>query len=533
MNESRKIAIFDTTLRDGQQCPGAAISFEQNLEYARLAHRAGIDVLEAGFPSASKLDYDIVHTIATELAAHSDSPIVAALCQQRREQVEKTIESLSPATRGGKARLHMYLPVAPNLMEASLGDRSKDKAALVRETHELCLIASKAGMQIEFSPEGYSRVDENFDFATDLFRAAIDGGATIINCPDTIGGGCWLQGENYFVNLMNRHAKIIAREYPAREIIWSTHCHNDFGLALHNSLQAVFAGPCRQIEGCFNGIGERAGNVSLEQVILTLHQFGADADPERPFHTGVALEQIQSLSNFVATHMLPRQPHWPITGENAAKHSSGGHTNAILNNPLAYQPFDPREIGKEISFVFGPLSGGNHAKSVIEAAGYRCADAEKAAIAQYIKTFYETRRKGVTDHEVLGAYFEYRKPIAIESFDYGKRSNQSEIFLNGRFFDFSGELHESYEGRDSALATLKKAIDARFPGLQIVSYHSESATSGISATSISTIVLADESGKTFTGKGEDSDIEISAMMALIDGVNHAYIEAHFRVKHNP
>ncbi len=533
MQESRKIEIFDTTLRDGQQCPGAAISFEQNLEYARLAHKAGIDILEAGFPAASKLDHDIVHTIATELAGYADSPTIAALCQQRREQVEKTIEALRPAATGGKARLHMYLPVAPELMEASLGERSKDKAALVRETHELCMLASKAGMQVEFSPEGYSRVGENFDFTTDLIRAAIEGGATVINCPDTIGGGCWLEGARYFVNLMNQHARIIAKEYPLREVTWSAHCHNDFGLALHNSLQAVFTGPCRQIEGCFNGIGERAGNVSLEQAILAIHHFGAAADPERPFHTTVKLEHIQSLSNFVATHMLPRQPHWPITGENAAKHSSGGHTNAILHNPLAYQPFDPREVGKEITFVFGPLSGGNHVKSIIEGAGYRCTDSEKSTIAQYIKNFYETRRKGVTDYEVLAAYFEYRKPIAIENFDYGKRSNQSEIFLRGRFFDFAGELHESYEGRDSALATLKKAIDSRFPGLQIVSYHSESASSGISATSISTIVVAAQSGKTFTGRGEDSDIEISAMRALIDGVNHAYIDAQYRLEQHP
>jgi 2-isopropylmalate synthase len=272
--------------------------------------------------------------------------------------------------------------------------------------------------------------------------------------------------------------------------------------------------------------------VSLEQAIVAIHHFGASADKERQFHTDVKLEHIQSLSDFVATYMLPRQPHWPVTGENAAKHSSGGHTNAILHNPLAYQPFDPREIGKEISFVFGPLSGGNHAKSIIEGAGYRCADSEKAAIAQYVKNFYATRRKGVTDHEVLAAYFEYRKPIAIQNFDYGKRSNQSEIFLHGRFFDFNGELHESYEGRDSALATLKKAIDARFPGLQIVSYHSESASSGISATSISTIVVADQNGKTFTGKGEDNDIEISAMRALIDGVNHAYIDVHYRLEHS-
>jgi 2-isopropylmalate synthase len=527
-DNQRKITIFDTTLRDGQQCPGAAITFDQNLEYAQRARNAGIDVLEAGFPDASKLDFDIVHTISAELAGYHESPTIAALCQQRREQVERTIEALSPVAPHSKGRLHMYLPVEPALMAASLGDRALDKSRLVRETHELCRLATQAGLEVEFSPEGYSRVGDNFDFTTDLIRAAIEAGATIINCPDTIGGGCWTQGERYFVRLMQRHAHLIDREYPNHRITWSAHCHNDFGLALHNSLCAVFEGPCRQIEGCFNGIGERAGNVSLEQVILAIEHFGRSVDPENPFFTSIRLAAIQELSDFVAAHMLPRQPHWPITGENAAKHSSGGHTNAILNNPLAYQPFDPRSIGKEITFVFGPLSGGNHAQAIITARGYRCDDSEKSSIAQFIKNRYATRRKGVTDAEVLSAYFEYRRPIAIESFDYGRRSNLSEISLKGRFFDVQGDIHDSYEGRDSALATLKKAIDARFPGTQIVTYQSESVGTGISALSRSTIVISTPQGTTFCGRGEDSDIEISAMKALIDGINQAFIECNWR-----
>jgi 2-isopropylmalate synthase len=530
MDSTNKIAIFDTTLRDGQQCPGAAISFEQNLEYARLAAKAGIDVLEAGFPSASKLDFDIVHTIASEVANTATSPVIAALCQQRQAQVERTMEALMPTLRHQKGRVHIYLPVAPDLMEASLGERAGDKEALIRETHALCALASGAGFEVEFSPEGYSRIGENFDFTTEVIRAAIEGGASVINCPDTIGGGCWLQGEEYFVALMRRHAEIIEREYRGRSIIWSAHCHNDFGLALHNSLEAVVNGPCRQIEGCFNGIGERAGNVSLEQVIVAISQFGSRIDAKRPFWTGVSLQEIQNLSNFVGEHMLPRQPHWPITGENAAKHSSGGHTNAILNNPLAYQPFDPRQVGKEISFVFGPLSGGNHAQSIIQDAGYICDDAEKAKIAQYIKTFYETRRKGVTDGEVIEAYIEYRKPIDVVSFDYSKKGTQSHIAMQGRFFDREGEISEFYEGRDSALATLHKAIDARFGGLQILSYQSESAGSGISAVSNSTIVVADQNGNTFIGKASDEDIEISAMKALINGVNKAYVHANFTME---
>lgn len=525
---SQLVTLFDTTLRDGQQCPGAAISFEHNLEYARLAADAGIDVLEAGFPAASGLDFDIVRSISTEMAERENAPIITGLSQLRLDQVEKTIEALSPAAPQGKARLHVYLPVAPDLMEASLGKRANDKRVLVREVCDLVSMAVKAGLSVEFSPEGYSRQGHNFDFTTDVIRAAVEGGAVVINCPDTIGGACWLQRQNYFVEQMQRHAEIIAREYPRKDVIWSAHCHNDFGLALHNSLQAVFAGPCRQIEGCFNGIGERAGNVSLEQVIVAIKEFGALANPEAPFITNAVLERIQTISDFVARWMLPRQPHWPITGDNAAKHSSGGHTNAILRDPLAYQAFDPRVVGKEISFVFGPLSGGNHAQSIIEGAGYLCDDAEKAEIAQFIKAFYETRRKGVTDQEVLAAYIDYRKPIDISSFAYGKKGAHSEIVLTGRFFEHVGEFNEASDGRDSALATLKQAIDRYVPGLQILKYQSESVGTGISAVSASLILLLDKDGKTFEGRGQDSDIEISAMKALIDGANRAYVDRRYR-----
>jgi 2-isopropylmalate synthase len=529
VKDSQKVFIFDTTLRDGQQCPGAGISFDKNIEYAKLAHAVGVDVLEAGFPAASALDFDIVHSIARELSPSSEAPMIAALCQLRREQVERTIDALLPAIQHRKARLHVYLPVAPALMAASLGDRATEKEWLIKELFELCSLAHKAGCEVEFSPEGYSRQGDNFDFTTDLFRAAVQAGVTIFNCPDTIGGGCWLEGENFFVHSMKRHTDIIDREFPKNEIIWSAHCHNDFGLALHNSLLAVFDGPCRQIEGCFNGIGERAGNVSLEQCILAIKHFAPLQNSEQPLYTEIKIEKLQEISDFVARWMLPRQPHFPITGDNAAKHSSGGHTNAILSDPLAYQAFDPRESGKEISFVFGPLSGGNHAQSIITAAGYVCEEDEKAQVAQFIKDYYHTRRKGVTDAEVLAAYMEYRKPIEILHFEYGKRATQSEVMLTGRFFSEEGTIHDTYEGRESALATLKKAIDRRFPGLQILNYHSESVGVGISAKSRSTITVTSEGNQTFTGVGEDDDIEISAMKALIDGTNKAFVESTFKI----
>jgi 2-isopropylmalate synthase len=528
------VKIFDTTLRDGQQCPGAGMSFDKNLEYARLACDLKIDILEAGFPSASSLDFTIVNTIAKEFAKRNDCPTVAGLCQLREEQVVKTIEALAPVIPIKKARLHVYVPVDPILMPASLGERANDHQGIISDVYRLIKIAADQGMEVEFSPEGYSRMAEHFDFVTELIRAAVWAGANVINCPDTIGGASTYQGAEYFVENMKRHAGIIQSEFPNREIIWSVHCHNDFGLAVQNSVNAVFNGPARQIEGCINGIGERAGNAALEQCIMVIEQFGKSVNGAtgKGFYTTIATEHLQRASDFVGVNMLPRQPHSPVCGDNAAKHSSGGHTNAVLKNPLAYQPFDPRAIGKEISFLFGPLSGGNHAKSIIESFGYRCDDSEKAKIAQYIKDSYSERRKGITDRELLEAYFRYRSPIAVDQVDYSKSANRAEIHMRGRFFKDEGEVHETNEGKDSALAALKNAIQRQFCKFEIMSHRSHSDTTGISACSVSEILIAVEGDRHYEGKGSDQDIEISAMRALIDAVNRAYVDMNYRTEEN-
>lgn len=520
------IKVLDTTLRDGQQCPGAAMSFDKNLAYARLAIDVGIDVIEVGFASASDLDFDIVHTIAKENASSAHQSKFSSLCQLREAQIVRTIEALLPAQAFNKARLHTYLPVDPNLMEASLGKYAADKSKLIDSVHNLIKIAAEEGMEVEFSPEGYSRLGNTFDFVTDVIHAAIEGGATVINCPDTIGGACRLEGEDYFVENMRRHRDLMRQAFPDKEITWSAHCHNDFGLALDNSMNAVFSGVATQVEGCINGIGERAGNLALEQAIMYIKHFGQYFDPENPLHTQINTQKLQQISDFVNDNMLPRQPHWPITGDNSARHTSGGHINAILNNPLAYQPFDPAEVGNEISFVFGPLSGGNHCKSVIEKFGYRCDDSEKATIAQFIKTFYQERRKGITDEELLIGYREYRNPIKARDFSYTKSSKGSSLTIEGDFFDKPDQLTVDYEGQDSALAALHQRIVEYLP-VKIENYYSKAIGKGIDAKSQTTIVISTENNQ-YTGISIDQDIEISALKALIEAVNEAYIEENFK-----
>jgi 2-isopropylmalate synthase len=528
----QKIAILDTTLRDGQQCPGAGMSYEKNIEYAHLAAKVNVDILEAGFPAASRTDFKIVRQIADELLSESPhAPIIAALCQLREAQFDITIDALAPAITKKKGRLHVYVPVAPALMEASLGFYGGDKSKILNDMHRFVAKAVVAGLEVEVTPEGYSRQGENFDFTTDLLRAAVDSGATVLNCPDTIGGAYRLQ-QDYFVERMQQHADIIQREYPNKKLCWSAHCHNDFGLALDNSMNAVLFGPATQIEGCFNGLGERAGNVALEQCIMLIKQFGDARGEKYPaLFTDINMTMLQSLSDFLHANVLPRQPHWPITGDNSAKHTSGGHINAILNNPLAYQPFDPKDVGKEVTFVFGPMSGGNHAKAVIELFGYRCEDDEKAQIAQYIKDVYMDRRKGITDEELFAAYLQYRQPIHVTGFNYSRDGKSSTLKMIGKFFDHAEGFEIVYNGDDSALAALNHAIEEAFQPIHVESYHSEAVSKGIRSISRTTIVIETNSKKLYTGVGQDQDIEISALKALIDAVNQAYIDRYLYCEH--
>ena len=519
-----KIYIFDTTLRDGQQSPGAGMSFNDNIKYADLADSLNIDILEAGFPAASNMDFDIVNTISKRMSDKSSKMMIAGLCQLREKQVEITMKSLLPSLKSGRSRIHMYLPVSPVLAQASLGGKNNNTKN-IENVYYLVKLAADSRFDVEFSAEGYSRLDGEFDYVSDVFRAAVSAGANVINCPDTIGGSCIREGDNYFVKNISRHANIIQDEFPDKNIIWSVHCHNDLGLALENSMNAVFDGVARQIEGCINGVGERAGNASLEQCIMYLERFGKQKDIQ--YYTDTNLSKIQEISDFVNNKMIPRQLNSPITGGNSAKHTSGGHINAILKDPMSYQPFDPECVGGEISFVFGPLSGGNHAKKIINDYGYICEDDEKASIAQQIKDIYSTRRKGITDEELLLAYKKIRFPININNIKSVKLSEGYHIILEGLFFG-SKDIMIKRNIDNSALADVFDLISKKFSGLEIKDYYSESINDkSIDSNAQSTIILK-YGDDMFEGVAVDANIDISAVKALINAFNNMYLEDNYR-----
>ncbi|MCX8514967.1 MAG: LeuA family protein, partial [Burkholderiales bacterium] len=510
MLHSTKIDILDTTLRDGQQSPGAGMSFEHNIKYAHLANKLGIDILEAGFPAASKTDYKIVETISQDMASIKSKIIVSALCQLRENQVEQTIKSLESSSKFKRGRMHIYIPIDPELMEASLGVMAQQKDLILIKINNFINLAVKAGLEVEFSLEGYSRQKSNFNFATEAFIAAVSAGATVLNFPDTIGGASRYEGEDYYLNQIRKHKQIITTQFPNIDFKWSTHCHNDFGLALDNSLTGVFEGVINQVEGCINGVGERAGNVALEQIIMNIKHFGNLDHLQYKIHTDINIIYLQEISDFIAQNMLIRQPHYPIVGANAASHSSGGHINAILKNPLAYQPFNPKEIGGAIKFVFGPLSGSNHAQEIIHQYGYSCSDDEKITIAQFIKDYYTDRRKGITNDELMQAYFIYRTPIIADKIAYAKsEDNNIKIEIFGKFFGMQHKIIES-NGSGSAISALNNKILEILPHIEVINYKSKSMNESINALSESEIIITDTTTNTnYLGCGSDYDIEVS------------------------
>jgi 2-isopropylmalate synthase len=438
------------------------------------------------------------------------------------------MEALVPSHAINRARVHIYVPVDPRLMSASLGVLADNKVAIIKMAEKLVKLAKESGYEVEFSPEGYSKQEDNFGFVTDLICGVVGAGATIINCPDTIGGASRYQGNDYFVNKMIEHKAIIDRVIPENKVIWSVHCHNDFGLALENSITGVFSGVATQIEGCLNGVGERAGNVALEQCVMFIREFGSKEHLPQKFYTNIDTRYFQEASDFIAQRMLPRQPHLPIIGENAATHTSGGHTNAIIKNPLSYQPFDPKDVGREISFVFSALSGSNHAKDIINRFGYVCLDEEKTIITQFIKDYYHDRRKGITDEELLGAYKMYHAPIKVTHISYTKDTNDLvSVKMVGDFFGNQDTVIK-YKGNGSALSALNRAVNEQMKSLvTVLDYRSNSRGTTVEAVAISEVTI-EVQGHVLIGFAEDTDIEISALKGFIDAVNKAYVDINYK-----
>jgi len=335
---SDHVVVFDTTLRDGEQSPGIALSVHEKVEIAEQLDRLGVDVIEAGFPAASSGDFDGVQAIAESVRGAT----IAALCRTREQDIERAWAAISGAR---SPRIHTFISTSPIHREKKLR-MTPDQ--VLAETVRAVAQARALTPDVEFSAEDATRTE--LDFLVDVFAAAVQNGATTINIPDTVGFAM----PQEFVAILDA---VRARVPRADEVTWSVHCHNDLGLATANSLSALRAG-ARQVEVCVNGIGERAGNTALEEIVMALrtHQ------PTLGLSTGVDTREIARTSRLVS--MLsgyPVQPNKAVIGANAFSHESGIHQHGVLMERTTYEIMNPEDIGLTGSTIVLGKHSGRHA----------------------------------------------------------------------------------------------------------------------------------------------------------------------------
>ena len=385
--ERPRITIFDTTLRDGEQSPGCSMNQQEKVRLAHQLDRLGVDIIEAGFPIASDGDFESVKAIASVVRR----PVIAGLARACRPDIERAWEALRHAER---PRIHVFLATSDIHLQYKLRITRDQCVVQAREAIEL---AKSLCEDVEFSPEDATRTDP--DFLCRVLDAVVEAGATTLNIPDTVGYTVPTEfGE--LIAMIRRCVKGIEK------VTISAHCHNDLGLAVANALAAVGAG-ARQVECTINGIGERAGNASLEEIVMAMR-----VRPDRyPYETGVVGEQIFAASQMLSEITgIPVQPNKAITGRNAFAHEAGIHQDGVLKNPLTYEIMTPKSVGvPDSKLVLGKHSG-RHALSMrCEQLGYTF---DRRALDDIYRRFVRLadKIKHVEDHHLLELIRDTHKP---------------------------------------------------------------------------------------------------------------------------
>jgi len=376
--ERVRITVFDTTLRDGEQSPGCSMNVHEKIRMAHQLDRLGVDVIEAGFPIASEGDFQAVQAIAGAIRR----PIIAGLARACALDIERAWEALKGAAR---PRIHVFLATSDIHLKYKL---RISREQCLQQARESVKLAKSFCDDVEFSPEDATRTDR--DFLVQVVQAVVDAGATTVNIPDTVG--YTMPAE------FGEIIRMLKERVPGIEnVVISTHCHNDLGLAVANTMAAIAAGAW-QVECTINGIGERAGNASLEEIVMAMR-----VRPDRyPFDCGVASEQLYPASQLLSEiTKVPVQPNKAIIGRNAFAHEAGIHQDGMLKNPLTYEIMTPQSVGvPDSKLVLGKHSG-RHALSLrCEQLGYQF---ERRELDEVYRRFVvlADQIKHVEDHHLL------------------------------------------------------------------------------------------------------------------------------------
>lgn len=503
MPSSNRVLIFDTTLRDGEQSPGAAMNLDEKLKIAEMLEELGVDIIEAGFPISSNGDFEAVH----EISKRAKKAVICGLARAGIKDIDRAAEALKPAQR---SRIHTFISTSPVHM----------KHKLQMEPHQVleAVIGSVTRARhhvedVEWSAEDATRTE--FDFLCRCVEAAIKAGATTINIPDTVGYAIPAEYGALIKALRDRVP-------GADKVVFSTHCHNDLGLAVANSIAGVAAG-ARQVECTINGIGERAGNAALEEIVMAL-KVRADI---LPFGTGIDTQTIARSSRMVSNVTgFPVQYNKAIVGKNAFAHESGIHQDGMLKHTQTYEIMTPESVGvSKTSLVLGKLSGRHAFKDKLDAMGYELGG---NALEDAFKRFKDLadKKKHVFDEDIVA--------LVDDQIAHGQDRIQfvSMRVVAGTFGPQSAELELSIDGEtrlgvargDGPMDAIFGAIKTLFPHeAQLALFEVHAVTEGTDAQAGVTVRLA-EDGKSVTGHGADTDTLVAAAKAYVHALNKLLVK---------
>ncbi len=514
------VYFFDTTLRDGEQSPGATLSSAEKLEIARQLKVLGVDIIEAGFPAASPDDFAAVQRIAQEVGT-DDGPVICGLARAVERDIRACSDAIQPATKG---RIHTFLGTSPIHLEHQM--RMTQAEALER-VREMVGLASSLCDDVEFSPMDAGRTDTSF--LVEVLTVAVEQGATTLNIPDTVG----YVMPNEWYDVIKYLIENTPGAGPNSNVIWSVHCHNDLGLATANTLAGIMAG-ARQAECTINGIGERAGNTAMEEVVMALH---TRRDFYDRFRTNINTQEISRTSRMVSNYTgMPIQPNKAIVGANAFSHEAGIHQDGMLKERTTFEIMTPQSVGLSNSqLVLGKLSGRHALKVRLQELGYEVDGEQLKTVFARFKDVADAKQvvtdadlQAIMREEMAGPkeYYELLD-LQVACGTMGMPTATVKIRTPNGVEEHS-EIVPAVAARvgTGPIDATYQAIDAivQLPTV-LIEYSVHSITEGIDALGEVTVritpgISVDESTLTFGGYGADGDIVVASAKAYMAALNN-------------
>lgn len=500
-SERDRVLIFDTTLRDGEQSPGATMTHAEKLEIASMLDEMGVDIIEAGFPIASDGDFKAV----SDIARASRNSVICGLSRANLGDIDRCWEAVSHAAR---PRIHTFIGTSP--LHRAIPNLTQDEMA--ERIHETVSHARNLCDDVQWSPMDATRTEE--DYLCRVVEIAIKAGATTINIPDTVGYTAPRESAELIRMLINKVP-------GADQVIFATHCHNDLGMATANALAAVEGG-ARQIECTINGLGERAGNTALEEVVMALRVRG----DIMPFQTGVDTTKLMAISRRVATVSgFPVQFNKAIVGKNAFAHESGIHQDGMLKNAETFEIMRPEDVGlKETNIVLGKHSGRAALRAKLHDLGFELGDNQLKDVFVRFKALAD-RKKEVYEDDLLALMRDQsddtqdRLQVKFLRVVCGTQSPQTaELVLT-----IDGEDHEvtaTGDGPVDATFNAVKQLFAHEARLQLYQVHAVTEGTDAQAT---VSVRMEEKGRIVTGQSADTDTVVASAKAYVNALNRLLV----------